>query len=170
MSLDPFDILGLDVGYDIDDAALHRKFIEMSALHHPDRYTDPLEQVEAAEQAAAINEAYQVLSNPERRANTLLERFGGASKSDDKSLPPDLLMQMMEIREEQEEAQAANDTAKLEELADWARTQREEHLTRIAGHFRGIDPTVKPDEEVLKAIRLELNALRYFERMLEQID
>ena len=167
---DPFDTLGLPPRYDLDPADLHARFIHASAGTHPDRYTDPVEQSQAAERAAEVNHAYAVLSDPERRADALLTRMGGPAKDEDKSLPPDLLMDMMEVREQLEEAIAQENHVELDKLRTWAHGQRDAHLKTIADLFA--DPNHAPDTlpaDIAKAIRLELNALRYIQRMLDQM-
>jgi molecular chaperone HscB len=170
MTDDPFRLFDLPWRFDLDEALLHRRFIDKSAANHPDRFTDPLDQADAAERSAAINGAYQTLTDPEKRANCLLALMGGPSGADDKSLPTDLLMQMMETRQRMEEAIAEQNADTLRELADWARDQRAAHLGEIAGQF---DKTSRNDgatrNEALTAVRLQLNALRYIERMLEQM-
>ncbi len=169
---DPFKTLGLPPRFDLDQADLHARFIQASSTHHPDRHTDPVAQAEAAERSAEINQAYAVLSDPERRADALLTLLGGPAKDQDKSLPPDLLMDMMEVRENLEEAVAANNAMELEKLRGWANDQREAHLSKVADLFDNAS-TSPPDAllpgAVAKAIRLELNTLRYIERMLEQM-
>jgi molecular chaperone HscB len=164
---DPFQTLGLPRRFDLDEADLHARFIHASSTHHPDRHTDPVLQAEAAEQSAEINHAYAVLSDPERRADTLLTLLGGPAKDQDKSLPPALLMDMMVIREQLEETVAENNEAELEKLRAWANGQRETHLAKVAELFDGEESTL-PDAKA-KSIRLELNTLRYIERMLEQM-
>ena len=164
---DPFKTLGLPAKFDLDEGELHAKFIHASAQAHPDRHTDPVAQAEAAERSAEINQAYAVLSDPERRADALLTLLGGPAKGEDKSLPPALLMEMMEVREELEEAVADNNTKELERLRGWASDQRHTHLTTVAELFEGAEAPL--DEAAAKAIRLELNTLRYIQRMLEQM-
>jgi len=165
---DPFDTFDLEHRFDIDQTMLQKRFIEKSAAHHPDRYTDPIEQADAAAATAQVNEAYRLLADPEARANALLAHFGGPAKDEDKSLPPDLLMEMMEVREKQEEAEADDDEAKIAELRTWAAKQRRDRLDQIAAAFKLLDDQSDRDA-TLKSIRLHLNALRYFERMLEQL-
>jgi Fe-S protein assembly co-chaperone HscB len=166
---DPFATLGVPAVFALDPAELHRRFIRASAANHPDRFTDPLEQADAAARSAEINEAYRTLGDPELRAGALLERLGGPGKGEDKSLPPDRLVEMMEVRERMEEAIADHDEAELRELALWADAQRAAHLKRIEGLFDASAKTASDQRDaLLKAIRLELNALRYFQRMIEQ--
>jgi molecular chaperone HscB len=162
---DAFDVMGLEPGFALDTAELQRRFVALSAEAHPDRYTDPIEQADAAARAAKINEAYRVLRDPASRAEALLAQRGGPGKGDDKSLPSDLLMEVMEVRESMEQAIADDDQAKLAELRQWAEQRQTAHLEKIAELFASGDDPV----ETGKAVRLELNALRYAERMLEQM-
>ena len=90
--IDPFATFDLPRRFDIDVECLSHRFIALCAEHHPDRFTDPIDQVEASERTARINESHRVLTDPEQRANILLQLLGGAAKGDDKSLPPDLLV------------------------------------------------------------------------------
>jgi molecular chaperone HscB len=164
---DPFEKLGLPPRFDLDEADMHARFIHASSSTHPDRYSDPVRQAQAAERAAGVNQAYAVLKDPEKRADALLTRLGGPAKDQDKSLPPDLLMDMMETRERLEEAIASDDRAELDKLRGWAHDQREAHLKKIADLFADTRDGLPAD--TAKAIRLELNALRYIQRMLDQM-
>ena len=164
---DPFQMLGLPPRFDLNQADLHAKFIQASSATHPDRYTDPVQQAQAAERAAEVNQAYAVLSDPERRADALLTLLGGPAKDQDKSLPPALLMDMMEVREQLEQAVADNNQAELDKLRDWADDQRDAHLKMIKNLFA--DTQDELPAGAAKSIRLELNALRYIQRMLDQM-
>ncbi len=167
---DPFAVLNLPPRFDLDDTELHSRFIQASAATHPDRFTDPVDQAQAAERAAEVNQAYAVLSDPERRADALLTLLGGPAKDEDKSLPPDLLMDMMEVRETLEEAVASNNQEKLDRLHVWANDQRQTHLQKITALFgEAGDPADHLPADTAKAVRLELNTLRYIQRMLDQM-
>ena len=167
---DPFATFDLPRRFDIDVESLSHRFIALCAEHHPDRFTDPIDQVEASERTARINESHRVLTDPEQRANILLQLLGGAAKGDDKSLPPDLLVDMMDVRQQQEEAQANDDTQTLRKLADWASSQHGAYLSKIALLFDAHDGADAPGrDEILADIRVNLNALRYMQRMIEQL-
>ena len=168
MNSDPYNILGLSKRFDLDESELQQRFVTLSAEHHPDKFTDPIEQMDAAEKSAEINTAYHTLKDPEQRANALLALMGGPTKEADNSLPPTLLMEMMEIREDMESAMANHDQAKLDKLRQWAKEEREEYLNMISPLFaKAVDG--KLDTNTAKQIRLHLNGLRYIERMLEQM-
>ncbi len=169
MVSDPFSVFDLPRRFDVDADALHRRFMALTSANHPDRFADPVEQVEAAERFAAINAAHQTLADPERRANCLLELLGGAAREDDKTLPDDLLMDMMQVRQRMEQAVAEQDQSELGRLDQWAGEQRSAHLSRIAALFEQAGSEAGDNDQPLQAIRIELNALRYIERMLEQL-
>lgn len=160
----PFQVLDLPPAYALDPADLERRYLAASARHHPDRYTDPLDQADAADRMAQVTQAYRVLKDPEQRANALLSLLGGPAKEDDTSLPPDLLMEMMEVREELEAAVEKDDAAELDRLRNWARDRRSAHEQTVASKL-----TQHATPAELKAARLELNAMRYMNRMLDQM-
>jgi len=161
---DPFDLLNLTPRFDLDPDQLQAAFLRESARRHPDRFTDPLEQADAAEAMSQITLAHQTLRDPESRANALLALSGYADREDNKSLPPNLLMEMMEVREDMEQAIDSGDAEKLEKLHRWAKAKREEHLATIASTFAS-----PMDTDSAKKVRLELNTLRYIARMIEQL-
>ena len=168
---DPFALLDLPRRFEIDLEALQAAYLRKSASLHPDRFTDPIEQAEAAERAAALNRARAVLIDDERRANALLALLGGPSKEEEKDLPDGFLMEIMEIRQTMEEVLASGDAAKRRHFEDWADGEREALIEKIADFFRQAtaEEGASPPADLLGAIRIELNALRYIERMIEQL-
>ncbi|MEM1356349.1 MAG: Fe-S protein assembly co-chaperone HscB [Planctomycetota bacterium] len=161
----PFQLMGLPAVYGLDLGVLEQRFLAESARHHPDRFTDPIDQAEAAERMSALTLAYRTLKDPEQRANALLALLGGPAKEDDPSLPPDLLMEVMEVREEMEVAADRGDASELVRLRGWAIARRAKHQSQIAARLNRAQPT----PEDLKAARLELNAMRYMNRTLDQL-
>lgn len=172
---DPFQTLQLSRSFEIDAQQLETNFIQLSAATHPDRFSDPIEQAEASERAAEINEAYQVLRDPQRRAEALLELImagHGQSAKKSEEMPPDFLMQMMETRERMETALEQDDQETLDELRRWARQEHQQHLERIEtlfhDHLNSVSTDAAPDS-LVGQVRKELNVLRYIDRMLEQL-
>ena len=165
----PFAILGLAPRFEIDESQLQQAFVRKSAAAHPDRRVgDPAAQAEAARDAAKINEAHRTLKSPESRAAALLEMLGGPGP-EDRDLPDGLLEEMLEVRETMAEAQAEDEQPKLDELEQWAEDRQSQHLDRIGELFREVEASDSPDARTLKQIRVELNALRYYQRMIEQL-
>lgn len=134
----------------------------MVAQAHPD-HASLEDEPDAA--AAGLNFARQTLLDPERRANVLLDLLGGPGQAADKSLPAGFLMEFMERREAAEAARDAGDRDSLSAHLASARAERERLLADVAARF-GEAPS-RP--EARTEIRRTLNALRYFERLLEQL-
>lgn len=160
-ALDPFALLGLPRRFELDHAALQRAWLERAAKLHPDRADAP---DDAARLSADLNEAKAVLQDPERRANALVSLLGGPTKEMDKSLPEGFLMEMLEVREAmQAEIEAEGEDARAR-WESWAASRRGEIISRVGELFaRGCDAAT------LRAVRTELNAWRYIERMIEQV-
>ena len=160
---DPFAVFDLPPRFDVDSDELRRRYLEASAASHPDRFTDPLDQADAEERIAEVNHAYRTLADPESRAHALLHLLGVSDGGTDEkaSLPPALLMELLEVREALEEAIAENNADAVKRYRADAEAQRQEHLDRLAMLFDA-------DPVDTKAVRQELNLLRYAQRMLEQ--
>lgn len=148
----------------MDESALRQVFLKASAEHHPDRFVDPIEQAEAVETMSQLTDSYRVLSDPELRARSLLALSGLELAEDKDKLPPDLLMEVMEVREEMESAIESGDQAELDRLRSWAIDQRVGYLDKLAALFDS-----ELDASKVSAVREQLNALRYMQRMLEQM-
>ena len=161
---DPFEILGVPRQFAVDEQVLRQAFLRASAKQHPDRFVDPIEQADAVEQMSELTDAHRVLSDPELRARALLRLSGLELPEDKDKLPPALLMEVMEVREEMEDAIESGDTTELDRLRAWANGQRDAYLSKLDDLFRA-----ELDADKAKAIRIELNALRYMQRMLEQM-
>jgi molecular chaperone HscB len=161
---DPFALLDLPRSYDIDPRALRRALLERTSALHPDRPGAP---EDAAERLSAVNDAARRLADPEQRAIALLRLSGAEQGPASRDLPEGFLTEMLEIREEMEHAASAGDRQTLTRLEGWAAERRAAHTARIAALFRACAD--RPDPAQARAIRLELNAWRYIERMIEQM-
>jgi molecular chaperone HscB len=107
MTLTHFERLGLPWRFSLHRDDLERAYLERSRESHPDFHTlaSPDEQAESLSRTAALNEAYLTLKDPFRRAEYLLHLLGGPTASQHKQMPQAFLMEMMDLREQLEEAQ-----------------------------------------------------------------
>lgn len=165
---DAFEVLGLAARFDVTPEEVRRAYLARVAVAHPD-HGDGGEQ-EGAD-AAALNAAMVVLNDPEQRAAALLARLGGPSKEADRSLPAGFLQEMMQVREGIDEAAAAGDTAAVGRAIEAARARRAGHVAEVGRLFRLMEERGgRAEASVLKAVRGEMNAWRYVERLIDQID
>ncbi len=166
-SLDPFDVLGLPARFDLTVDQIQRAYLARARRLHPD-LAEGGESADAAAQAgtAELNRAVRVLRDAESRAGALLARLGGPAKEADKSLPAGFLASMLETRMEIEAAR--EDPAARAGWEAWAREQRAGYAARCGELFGALDDP--GGETGRREIRQTLNAWRYIERLIEQLD
>jgi len=162
---DPFDELGLHPAFEIDSSRIEAAYLSRAAAMHPDLAGDD---PESSDRASALNWAKAILDHPEKRADALLIRRGGPTKEADKSLPAGFLMSILETREQVEEAVTARDPVAIGRWRAWAHGQRSDFIGRVGAMFMAIAQTADP--RGLARIRHELNAWRYIERLIEQLE
>ena len=114
---DDFEILGLPRQFALDRALLDERWKALQKQTHPDRFAGEggVAQRVAMQWSVRINEAYQRLKHPLKRAAYLCELLGAPIRAEDNTaMPAAFLMQQMEWREALEEAVAADDIDALE--------------------------------------------------------
>jgi molecular chaperone HscB len=96
-----FEFYELTESFTVDQKALKNKFYELSKRYHPDFFAneDDAKQQEILELSTLNNKAYQVLSNPAKRTEYILQQHGLLADGDKHKLAPGFLMEMMEINE-----------------------------------------------------------------------
>jgi len=160
----PFETLGLAARFDLEPGEIRRAYLERVASAHPDAGAGG----EADRCSAVLNRARATLEDPERRAGVLLAALGGPSKEEDRSLPDGFLMEVMELRERVEGTLAGGDAEAREACVAEAEARRAAYIDEVGSLFAslGADPAASE----LAGIRTTLNAWRYIERLIEQLD
>lgn len=157
----PFQLLGFPIQFDIDPQAIQRAYLAALRTAHPDAGG----QVGGAD-AAELNAARLTLLDHEKRANTLINCLGAPSASELKDLPDGFLMEMMTIRQDIEEAIEQNGEDARSTWESWASEQRADYISQI----RELCAEPNPEPDTLNDMRVVLNAWRYIERLIEQLD
>lgn len=107
-----FELFGLDINFDVDKALLQEKQQKLQAEYHPDRFVNSNDQDKrlSVQQASWINEAFQTLSNPVKRARYMLE-INGLDLNDETETTSDtvFLMEQLELREQLDECRSHQD-------------------------------------------------------------
>lgn len=163
-----FAELGLREHFDLAAADVQRAYLQrIAALGAGDQ---PGDEEALAATTERLNLAKATLIDVEARGGALLHLLGGPSAKEDRGLPPELLGEMMDRRSAFDEAQTAGDAKAMEQLRRWAARQREERITKLADLFAAATGHVGIERTAtLAEVRRQLNAMRYIERMLEQI-
>ena len=114
-----FELFGLAPAFAVDAQALDARYREIQSRVHPDRFAHAgdAERRASLQWTTRVNEAYRTLKSPVQRAKHLLELHGvDVAFETNTRMPPEFLMQQLELREELERATAQKDAAALDRL------------------------------------------------------
>jgi curved DNA-binding protein CbpA len=161
---DPFDVLGLEVGFDVSANAIERAYLARATRVHPDA-GGAAEAASAAREMSRLNVARSTLLNAESRARAVLAAHTGEFGSDT-SLPEGFLPEIMQTRMEIEEALASNDSDERVRWTSWAEGERARYVDEARVLFERLAAGTASAADVRK----HLNAWRYIERLIEQLD
>ena len=104
---DDFALFGLKQGFAQDRASVDARWKELQREAHPDKFAShgPAAQRVAMQWSVRINEAYERLKDPLKRAAYLCELAGFPIQAhSNTAMPPQFLMQQMEWREALDDA------------------------------------------------------------------
>ena len=121
----------------------------------------------ALDKAICVNEAFRLLRDPVRRAEALLSAHEvNVGETAEPKASPELLMEMMEIREELAKANAGKDLDAVGKLGDRMRERDKAVTAKLASGFEAADG----DAQKLQALLPTLGELRYIRRFFEELD
>lgn len=172
LSLDYFELFGIPRGFDLDTQVLHHKYLALCRAIHPDTLENRsgAGRQQSLALSAQVNRAYETLRKPIARAEYLLTLAGGPSAGEDKSVPPELLAEIMMLREEIDEAVFSQDAGGLQALRQQITRRREATLTQIADLCRSMQNADGNDRrQVHQQLRERLNTVKYWNNLLEQL-
>ncbi len=160
----------MPVRFDLDPAVLAARHRELSRALHPDRYAGrgASERRQALGKAIEVNEAFRLLKDPVRRAEALLGRLGvETGEQAESQVPPDFLMEIMELREGLSELRRAGDAAGITALSERVELRHRAALERLGAGFRDsfAEPASKAKGEELLPLVAEL---RYYARFFNE--
>jgi len=162
---DYFSLFDLPRVYRIDSALLDKRYREIQAQVHPDRYANAgdSERRLSLQWATRVNEAYQALKTPLPRAQYLLNQVGhDIDIENNTAMAPEFLIEQLEWREAVAEARAAREQSELEQLYHRVKQRMKKRYEELA---ELIDDQ---HDYVLAADRVR--RLMFLEKLLFEID
>lgn len=109
--MNPFAFFEIEPSFLVDKQALRRLYLANQRKWHPDFHAgNPEMHRQALQQTAANNEAYSILSDDFSRVKSLLS-LNQIDAEKEQVLPGDFLMEMMDLSDLIEEANAGNPTS-----------------------------------------------------------
>ena len=155
-----FELFGLPVQIKVDAALLARRYFQLQKQYHPDFFTreDSDSQETAMEKSAEINRALKTLKDPDATLFYILQLKGVATPDEKYQLPPDFLMEVMELNESLSEGSATEIQAFEERLY--------KEVQPILDHYH--DDAVTPS--ALEQLKAYYYKKKYLHRILERLD
>jgi len=150
-----FELFGLAERFAQDRAAIDARWKELQREAHPDKFAaqGPAAQRIAMQWSVRINEAYQRLKDPLKRAAYLCELRGAPINAENNTaMPADFLLEQMAWREALEEADSESDLDALEEKLNRA---REDVLQRIERSLDEQDDAASAAQQVRTLMFIE---------------
>ena len=157
-----FELFDISPRFALDRAALDARWRTLQIEVHPDKFAveGAAAQRVAMQWAVRVNEAYQRLKDPIKRAAYLCELSGAAIEAENNTaMPTAFLMQQMAWREALDDARDVDDVnALLQQVTDHRRTA----LTQL-------EKTLDQDRDFAAAAQ-QVRALMFVERFAHDID
>ena len=157
-----FELFDVPVRFAQDRAQLDARWKELQREAHPDKFAGQgaTAQRVAMQWSVRINEAYQRLKDPLRRASYLCELHGFPINAErNTAMPADFLIQQIEWREDLDEAETADD---LDKIALQASRREREQLSKVEQMLDG-------DHDYAAAAQ-QVRSLMFIERFASEID
>lgn len=150
-----------------DPAELRKKYFALSRRFHPDHHihNDAGKQQVALETSAVLNKAYKTLSNEQETIKYLLTWKGLLQEAEKYELPPDFLMEMLELNEE---AAAAGDAAEKKKIAESIKQVEEEIYEPVQNIIQDYREGVTSEKELLQ-VKDYYFKKKYLERLQQQL-
>jgi molecular chaperone HscB len=97
-----FELFELPVSLQIDKNILSKKYVALQKRYHPDFFTQETEyeQADALEKSSQVNKALKTFKSNDETIKYVLQLKGLLEEEEKYQLPPDFLMEMMELNEE----------------------------------------------------------------------
>ena len=163
--MDYFTLFGLPASYTLSLEPLAARYQELQRQYHPDRYAtaSDSDRLQSIQQAATINDAYQTLKNPLRRAEYLLSLKGFDVRYEQQTMHDTaFLMEQLELREELDAIERKSDAESA--LASFS--QRVEKMTRQ----RSEQLVKELDDENWQTATDTVRKLRFLDKLQQQVE
>lgn len=157
-----FELFDLPVQFAQDSAVLDARWKELQREAHPDKFAaqGAAAQRLAMQWSVRINEAYQRLKNPLKRATYLCDLHGAPIEAESNTaMPADFLVQQMQWREALEDADGLDN---LEKISAQALSSKDEQLLKIEQLLDGAKD--------FPAAARQVRALMFIERFGSEVD
>ena len=159
-----FEFFSLQESFEIDAAKLENEYKQLQALSHPDKFSDAddVTRLQAVQLSSIINQAYDTLKSPLKRAAYLLGLQGTDPEEHNQGhLSESLLLQQMDWRDQLETATEDEDLTILDKLKQDAKTEQDTGFEEFKSALQGQDYV---------AAKSAYHKLQFIEKFMHEIN
>lgn len=162
-----FELFEIPESLQVDKKYLQIKYFELQKKYHPDFFSNESEedQADVLEKSSMINKAYKTFQNDDETIKYVLQQKGLLAEEEKYELPPDFLMEMMELNE----AIMDVDDSSLEEM-ETKISQMEKHLYEQVQNIIEYYIEDRTTDEQLLQVKDYYFKKKYLKRILERLD
>jgi molecular chaperone HscB len=160
-----FELFGLEPAFAVDAGALEASYRRIQSQVHPDRFAHAgdAERRASLQWTTRVNEAFQTLKHPVKRASHILALHGvDVAFETNTAMPEKFLMQQMELRETLENAERSKDARALDSLQKSIERDKDALVKKLAQR-------IDVDKDYPAAAGL-VRELQFLEKLEAEID
>lgn len=162
-----FELFDIPVQLKINTAALSKKFFELSRKYHPDFFANESDeaQAESLDKSALLNKAWKTFQNTDATIKYVLQQKGLMEEEEKYELPPDFLMEVMDINEQIMDAEDDAPTKSLQQTLKNLQAEIYEPVSSIIENYKERDTT----ENELLQVKAYYYKKKYLDRIRQQL-
>jgi molecular chaperone HscB len=158
-----FELFSMPVGFAIDPVKLNQTYISLQKKYHPDYFgqSNEEDQSNALELSSMVNKAYRTFKSKDLTLQYFLQMKGLMEEGEQYKLPPDFLMEVMDLNE------LKMDGAAQEEITRRAQMLEDEIFSEIKPLLEGYEDEKMTQPDLLK-IKDYYYKKKYIDRLLAE--
>ena len=159
-----FELFSIPIQLKVDVNALSARFFELSRQFHPDYFVneEPQVQAQALENSALLNKAWKTFQQADDTIKYVLMEKNLLEEEEKYALPPDFLMEVLEINEELMEPEPA----KMPELKNRILQLQEDIYEPVRRIIEDYEEGSTPEESLYK-VKEYYYKKKYLDRILK---
>ncbi len=162
-----FQLFQIPETLQVDKNELSKQYFELQKKYHPDFYSnaDADEQAQVLEKSSMINKGYKIFQDNDATIKYVLELKGLLQENEKHELPPDFLMEMMELNE----AMPETDILIIEETETKIHQCETGLYSSVQNIIENYNPEVTTNEQLL-LVKDYYYKKKYLKRILERLE
>ncbi|MNK59370.1 hypothetical protein D3C87_784750 [compost metagenome] len=166
-----FELYDLPVSFHPNQDVVKQQFYALSKKYHPDFYINESaeKQDEVLELSTLNNKAFQVLKNPQKVLQYVLELKGMVSEGESYTLPQSFLMEMMDVNEIIMDLQFDPNIEKLTQVKKEIEVIEQSLNDELSSYTKEFENTKEEQEQSLAKIKDIYYRNKYIQRLKESL-